>query len=134
MRSGRTVPSDLSAPGAAGLEPHAARSLVRRGLRLADLALVSYFAVAAAVALLPSLTAITRGDLVAELAFSPSDLVSGRLWLLPLSGLVVDGDAWPQLAVLVPTAVLLVATAGARTFWRAAIAAHVGSRSSPTCS
>ena len=101
--------------------------LVRPGVRPADLAVAAYFAVAAAVALLPGLTGITHGELVDVLAFSPSDLLSGRLWELPLSGVVVDGDTWPQLALLLQTAVVLVAMAGARTFWRAAIAAHIGS-------
>ena len=39
----------------------------------------------------------------------------------------MDGDTWPQLALLLQTAVVVVAMAGARTFWRAAMAAHVGS-------
>ena len=100
---------------------------MRPGVRPAELAVAAYFAVAAAVALLPGLTGITHGELVDVLAFSPSDLLSGRLWELPLSGVVVDGDTWPQLALLLQTAVVVVAMAGARTFWRAAMAAHVGS-------
>jgi hypothetical protein len=100
---------------------------VRRRLAIAELALVAYFAVAVVVGLLPSSTGITHRALVAALAFSPSDLVSGKLWLLPLSGVVVDGETWVQLAVLAEVAVVLVVLAGARTFWRAAIFAHVGS-------
>jgi peptidoglycan/LPS O-acetylase OafA/YrhL len=100
---------------------------VRRRLPFAELALVAYFAVAVVVGLLPSSSPITHRALVAALAFSPSDLVSGKLWLLPLSGVVVDGETWTQLAVLAETAVVLVVMAGARTFWRAAVLAHVGS-------
>jgi hypothetical protein len=94
---------------------------------LAGLALVAYLAVAVVVGLLPSITPITRQTLVGALAFSPSDLVAGKLWLLPLSGVIVDGQTWAQLAVLAEVAVVLVVMAGARTFWRAALLAHVGS-------
>jgi hypothetical protein len=65
--------------------------------------------------------------LVRAVALSPVDLVHGRLWLLPLSGLVVDGDTTSQLATLAPVAACVVLVAGAPAFWRAAIAGHVGS-------
>jgi hypothetical protein len=94
---------------------------------LAGPALVAYLAVVLVVGLLPSITPITHQTLVGGLAFSPSDLVAGRLWLLPLSGVVVDGQTWTQLATLVEVAVVLALLAGARTFWRAALLAHVGS-------
>ena len=88
---------------------------------------MAYFAAALVVGLLPSVAGISHGALVATLAFSPSDLLAGKIWLLPLSGIVVDGATWVQLAVLAEAAVVLVAMAGARTFWRAALLAHVGS-------
>jgi hypothetical protein len=94
---------------------------------LAGLALTAYLGIAVVVAVIPSVTPITHQTLVDALAFSPSDLVAGRLWLLPLSGVVVDGQTWEQLAVLAEVAVVLAVMAGARTFWRAALLAHVGS-------
>jgi hypothetical protein len=99
----------------------------RRRPSFAGIAVVVYVAVVVVVALLPSIGGITHRTLVASLAFSPSDLASGRLWLLPLSGVVVDGPTWGQLALLAEAAVALVVVAGARTFWRAAILAHAGS-------
>jgi hypothetical protein len=97
---------------------------LRRRLSPAGIAVVIYLGAVVVVALLP---ASAHGALAAALAFSPRDLVFGRLWLLPLSGIVIDGDTWPQVAVLVQSAVALAVVAGARTFWRAAILAHVGS-------
>ena len=93
----------------------------------ATLAIAAYLAAAAVVGLLPGSTGITHQALVSALSFSPADLVSGKLWLLPLSGVVVDGETWVQLAALAEAAVAVVVLAGARTFWRAAIFAHVGS-------
>lgn len=100
---------------------------MRRRPTVPELAVVAYFVVAVVVALLPTSLGITQRALVSALAFSPADLVSGKVWLLPLSGVVVDGETWAQLAVLAEAAVVLVLMAGARTFWRAAIVAHVGS-------
>ena len=98
--------------------------MVPTRLSLAGAALVAYLGVVVVVGLLP---AGAHRTLVAALAFSPSDLASGRLWLLPLSGFVVEGALWAQVAVLAPAALALVVLAGARTFWRAAVVAHVGS-------
>ncbi|MEA2385530.1 MAG: hypothetical protein QOH72_5501 [Solirubrobacteraceae bacterium] len=97
---------------------------LRRRLSPAGIALVLYLGVVVVVALLPG---SAHRSLVAALAFSPRDLTSGRLWLLPLSAIVIDGETWPQVAVLVQAAAALTVVAGARTFWRAAILAHVGS-------
>jgi hypothetical protein len=102
-----------------------ARFVFRR-LPLAELALAAYFALAVVVALLPEL-GLSKQSLVDAMAFSPADLVSGKLWLLPLSGLIVAGRSWTQLAALAEVAIALVVLAGARTFWRAAILGHVGS-------
>src|ERR1700756_4302586 len=97
-----------------------------RRLSLPEAALAAYFALAVVVALLPAV-GVTHQSLVAAMSFSPSDLVSGKLWLLPLSGLIVAGSTWSQLATLAEVAVVVVVLAGARTFWRAAILGHVGS-------
>jgi hypothetical protein len=94
---------------------------------LPGFAVAVYLAVAVVVGLLPGTSGISHHALVAALAFSPSDLASGRLWLLPLSGVVVEGETWVQLVLLVEAALALVVIAGARTFWRAAIFAHAGS-------
>jgi hypothetical protein len=97
---------------------------LRRRLSPAGIALVIYLGAVVVVALLP---ANAHRTLVTALAFSPRDLVSGRLWLLPLSAVVIDGETWLQVAVLAQAAVALAVVAGAGTFWRAAIVAHVGS-------
>ena len=98
--------------------------MVPTRLSLAGAALVAYLGVVVVVGLLP---AGAHRTLVAALAFSPSDLASGRLWLLPLSGFVVEGALWVQVAILAQAALALVVLAGVRTFWRAAIVALVGS-------
>jgi hypothetical protein len=82
------------------------------------IALVAYFAVVVVAGLLPGNAGITHRTLVAALAFSPSDLASGRLWLLPLSAVVVEGETWAQLAVLAQAALALLLMGGARTSWR----------------
>jgi hypothetical protein len=101
--------------------------LLARRASFAGLALVGYLAAVVVVGLLPGQAGISHRTLVAALAFSPADLASGRLWLLPLSGVVAEGDTWAQIALLAPAALAVVVVAGARTFWRAAIFAHVGS-------
>jgi hypothetical protein len=98
-----------------------------RSLPLGQLAIVAYFGCAVALGTLPSVTSLTHAGIASALAFSPADLLAGELWRLPLSGLVVDGGTWTQLADLVPVALLLVLLADSRTFWRAAIGGHVGS-------
>jgi hypothetical protein len=97
-----------------------------RRLPIATGALAAYFALALVLALLPAI-GVTQQSLVGAMAFSPADLVSGKLWLLPLSGVIVDGNTWSQLAMLTEVAAALVVLADARTFWRAAILGHVGS-------
>lgn len=97
-----------------------------RRFSLAEAALAAYFALAVVVAILPAV-GVSQQSLVAAMSFSPSDLVLGKLWLLPLSGLIVAGSTWSQLATLAEVAAVLVVLAGARTFWRAAILGHVGS-------
>jgi putative copper export protein len=98
-----------------------------RSLPLGRLAIGAYLACAVAVGVLPSATSLTHAQIASALAFSPADLLAGEVWRLPLSGLVVDGDTWSQLTDLVPVVLLLVLLADSRTFWRAAIAGHVGS-------
>jgi putative copper export protein len=99
----------------------------RLGLRLPELAVIAYFLVAGAIAALPAITGVSQASIESAMAFSPADLVAGKLWRLPLSGLVVDGEIWVQLPLLAAVAAVLVATAGGRLFWRVAIAAHIGS-------
>jgi hypothetical protein len=106
-------------------DPGRTRCVWRPGAGL--VLVLGYLAAVGLVGALPALTGVTRQSLVGASAFSPDDLVGGRLWLLALSGFVVDGDAWPQIASLVEVALVLTLVAGARTFWRAAIGAHVGS-------
>lgn len=89
-------------------------------------ALAWYLALVAAIAAIPLLAGGSYDAIAHAVAFSPDQLTSGHLWLLPLSGLVVDGDPWPQLVLLAATAVPLVMLAGGWAFWRAALGAHVG--------
>jgi hypothetical protein len=102
-------------------------ALDRRRLPLPELAVVGYFVVAGVIAALPSITGISQGSIESAMAFSPADLVAGKLWLLPLSGLVVDGEIWVQLPLLAAVAAAVAITGGGRLFWRVAISAHVGS-------
>jgi hypothetical protein len=92
-----------------------------------ELATAGYFALAAAIGAVPALTGLSHSALDSAMAFSPADLLAGKLWLLPLSGLVVDGETWVQLALLAGAAAVLVSVADGRLFWRVAIGAHVGS-------
>lgn len=92
-----------------------------------DLSVVAYLAAVAAVGVIPAVTGLTSHGIAGVTAFSPDDLVTGKLWLLPASGLVVAGDTWSQLATLAQVAALLTVLAGGRAFWRAAVAGHVGS-------
>jgi len=62
-----------------------------------------------------------------SLAASPDAVAHGRLWLLLSSGLVVDGIAWVQLAVLAAVLGLALWRFGAVRLWAVALAAHVGS-------
>jgi hypothetical protein len=87
---------------------------------------VAYLGAVALVGLLPAL-GVSPDTIVSATAFSPADLASGKLWLLPASGIVVAGDTWPQLAALAQLAAVILVVADGKTFWRAAIAGHVGS-------
>ena len=61
------------------------------------------------------------------LAASPAKLAAGRVWTLLTSGLVVDGDAAPQLVATTALAVAAVHFRGAKVFWAAALGGHIGS-------
>ncbi|MCW2953265.1 MAG: hypothetical protein JWQ48_2435 [Conexibacter sp.] len=100
--------------------------VARRPRRLAELALAGYLLLLAAIAALPALSGVAAATIASHAAFSPADLAAGELWRLPLSGLVTDGVPVLQLALLAATAAPLVALAGGRAFWRAALVAHVG--------
>jgi putative copper export protein len=102
-------------------------ALDRRRLPLPELSVAGYFVVAGVIAALPSVAGISQGTIDSAMAFSPADLIAGKVWLLPLSGLVVDGNTWVQLGLLAVVAGAVVLTAGGRLFWRVAIAAHIGS-------
>jgi hypothetical protein len=90
------------------------------------LSVAAYVLALAAVGTLPLALGVSHTDLVSAMAFSPADLLAGRLWLLPISGLLVDGDTWVWVVMVAEVAVLLVLAAGVKAFWRAAIVAHVG--------
>jgi hypothetical protein len=98
-----------------------------RRLRLPELATVAYFAVASSIGALPALAGLSHDALDSAMAFSPAALLAGKLWLLPLSGLVVNGETWEQLALLAAAAAVLVVVVDGRLFWRVAIGAHIGS-------
>lgn len=89
--------------------------------------IVAYMLTAVVLVALPTLGVASRHALTSALAFSPADLVAGKLWLLPASGLIAQGSPWPQLAAIAELAAVLVVVADSRTFWRAAIAGHLGS-------
>src|SRR4051794_425722 len=79
------------------------------------------------VAALGAVRAATGWDAPGALAASPDALAGGRLWLLPASGLIVQG-AVPalQLAAAALLAWGVVRRLGPATFWIAAVAGHVG--------
>ena len=90
-------------------------------------ALAAYLIALIAVGLLPAVAGVSQQAVANALAFSPEHLAQGDLWRLPASGLVVAGPTWTQLGELIAAVALLVALAGCTTFWRAAVAGHVGS-------
>jgi len=60
------------------------------------------------------------------LASSPAGVAAGRLLQLLSSGLVVDGPAWPQIALLAIVLSAALRRLGAGRLWAVAVAAHVG--------
>lgn len=63
----------------------------------------------------------------ADLASSPQSLAAGRVWLMVTSGVIVSGAPVGQLLGFAVTAVIALRVLGARTFWTAALTAHLGS-------
>ena len=61
-----------------------------------------------------------------SLASSPGGVADGGLMPLLTSGLVVDGAAWPQIALVAIVLLAAVRRLGAVRLWAAALAAHVG--------
>jgi hypothetical protein len=80
---------------------------------LASALAAAYFVVAAIGVYLPA---------------SADDVAHGRVWLLLTSGLEA-ADPWPlvQVAVAAAIAVLMIVRTDAWTWWRAALAGHIGS-------
>jgi hypothetical protein len=63
---------------------------------------------------------------VRDLASSPSGVLSGRVWRLLTSALVVSGPPLPQLLQMAAVVVVALVLAGPALFWRAALVGHVG--------
>lgn len=88
---------------------------------------------AAVLALLYGLTVIAFAFVPAvtldpaALASSPQGVVRGEWWGLLTSGLVVAGDPAFEIPATALAVGMLIRWGGAATFWRAAIAGHVGS-------
>jgi hypothetical protein len=91
----------------------------RRGVVLAALWLVAV----AGVEVLQHLTGLPR---VEELAASPAALAAGKVWTLATSAFMIAGSPPAQYVATTAVVAAVVALAGARTFWIAAITAHVG--------
>lgn len=87
---------------------------------------------AAALALLYGLTVVVfafvpaASPVPAALASSPQGVLRGEWWGLLTSGLVVAGDPAFEVPATVLAVILLIRWGGVATFWRAAIAGHVG--------
>jgi hypothetical protein len=67
------------------------------------------------------------GPSAAELSFSPHRLAQGRVWLLPVSALLVDRPILLSLASFALLAFVTMAVCGRVVFWRSAICGHIGS-------
>jgi hypothetical protein len=80
----------------------------------------------AAVAVIAALQAAGGGPRTAALACSPARLAAGHVWTLLSSALVIDGPPVIQLAGTAVVIGLVVHDLGARAFWGAALAGHVG--------
>lgn len=60
------------------------------------------------------------------LASSPRGVAAGKLVALLTSGVVVDGPAWPQIALLTAALIAALRRFGAVRLWTVAVSAHVG--------
>jgi len=80
-----------------------------------------------AVTVIAVLRAVHAEDVsVHALACSPDAIVTGRLWTLVTSGLIVAGPPVPQLIMTAIVAVAVVRLAGPGMWWLSAIAGHFG--------
>ncbi|HWK27097.1 MAG TPA: hypothetical protein VNS09_11055 [Solirubrobacter sp.] len=61
-----------------------------------------------------------------RLAATPAAVANGRVWLLATSGFEVAGPPWLELPLAAVLVAAVIAVLGARTFWVAAVAGHVG--------
>jgi hypothetical protein len=84
----------------------------------------AYFAALVAVALL---RATVGAPHVADVASSPDAIAHGRIWTLATSALIVSGPPALEIPGVAVVAALLIRRHGPATFWRAALAGHIGS-------
>jgi hypothetical protein len=79
-----------------------------------------------AVLIVTRLTTADRLPLT-KLSASPRGVEHGRVWTLLSSGMIVEGNLVLSLLGVLALGLAAVAVCGARRFWTAAIAGHVGS-------
>lgn len=102
--------------------PRAADARGTRSARLLTLAAAAYVALVAAIEL------FGLGLSPDELGSSPDSLISGEVWHLLTSSLLVDGDVpLLQTALLAAVTAAVIVRHGAGVWWVAAVLGHVGS-------
>ncbi len=115
-----------SVPGDVDSAPRAQPASVGGRSRLrpspAEWVLFAYLAVVIAVTMLRY---VMGHGVVDALASTPDDVAGARVWPLITSGLLADGPLWPQVVATAVLGVWAIRLAGGRTFWAAAILAHV---------
>jgi hypothetical protein len=90
--------------------------------RLGAAAAIGYLGVVMVIELM---RASGSGPHIGDLASSPSGVLSGHLWQLLSSGLIVAGDPVLQLAGMSVVMIAALVLLGPGLFWRAAFAGHV---------
>jgi hypothetical protein len=81
----------------------------------------------AALAVVALLRAVAGVPTVTDVASSPWSVAHGQIWTLVTSAFVVSGPPVAEIAGVAAVGALLILRQGPATFWRAALAGHIGS-------
>jgi hypothetical protein len=80
----------------------------------------------AAILLVAATRALAGRPTTSALALTPDRLAAGKIWLLPTSGVIVDGPVLPQLAGVVPAVLVAERRLGGTFTGAVMVIAHVG--------